>query len=309
MRLEGRGSMRSWLGAAIAVALLVPPSGLTPAAAQSSEVDQPILFVHGYSPRRPPGQDCNGFNRMGNTLRSAGWRGPIVRVGFYSDDRNCDFNISSFGAHDGDTHPHNRDTSIDHLGYHLAKFIDQRYTSQRKYVKVIGYSMGGLMIRDAMMKSSRRASGYPRDLLVGDVVTWGSPHGGTNSQTSAACNAAPHVQCNQMKPNSGFLNFLRQYGGNPQGGGGGGTDWTVVGSESDMVIDEASATDMAACHKVRYHDSAGIDHTGGDNYLNQNGSGYVAAGRWDCDDRPWRTASVRVPARQAALAQLISKRH
>jgi hypothetical protein len=58
---------------------------------------------------------------------------------------------------------------------------------------------------------------------------------------------------------AGLTPFLESLGANPQGAHG--TDWTVVGYESDHVVPEDVATAMRAKHQVIYaSDQHDMDH-------------------------------------------------
>src|SRR4030088_1552297 len=73
--------------------------GAPPAGALAPSFGNTVLFVHGYNPTSTS-TDCGGdFNTMISQMRSMGFTGAMVRVGFYSGDTNCDVNLHSFGSY------------------------------------------------------------------------------------------------------------------------------------------------------------------------------------------------------------------
>jgi triacylglycerol esterase/lipase EstA (alpha/beta hydrolase family) len=71
---------------------------------------------------------------------------------------------------------HTRNAHIRHLGYHLAWYIWDQYTSKGYTVQIVAHSMGGLMARYAISKVESGAADFPPYLYVEDVVTAGTPH-------------------------------------------------------------------------------------------------------------------------------------
>ncbi len=153
---------------------------------------------------------------------------------------NCFGSHTHWFGHAGTTHSNN--TSIRHLSWHLANYIATNFTAKGIAVDVVAHSMGGLMIRYALTKQG--VDSFPR-LMVEDVVTLGSPH---NGASFAALTGT--TQGAEMEPNSSLIAWLTTWGMHPKGSGG--TDWTVIGSHGDLIVQEGSATAMSAPHRWRY---------------------------------------------------------
>lgn len=235
---------------------------VAPAAeARTDNTSDRVLFVHGYDPWGTPTSSCDMWGPMKTTLTSLGYTGPKTTVGYYDKQVSCDVSVIPYGATNKHYPPsggvHDRYVEIDHLGYELAWMIYERYSKNGQSVDVVAHSMGGLVTRYALAQVSRKHVDFPPYLYVGDVVTLGTPHGG--SGYASWCWTS---QCGDMSYGSSFLNWLASYGSNPQATNG--TDWTVIGSYDDSVISESSAVQMSAAHKVKYLGSANVDH--GDYY-------------------------------------------
>ena len=217
----------------------------------------PVLMVHGFE--LGGASDCTKWNTMASLF--SGWGHPtMVRLRFYDGDTGCDHNISHHGSHDrhyggvghrGDGHTQNAD--IRHLAYHLAWYINDHWGSVSN-VDVVAHSMGGLLLRYALWRTSVGDPDFPATLMVQDAVTLGTPHLGTYQATGCAY-WKDYTQCRQMSPGSAFLKDLESYAQNPQGYPE--TDWTLVGSEDDHTVSEGSATGMKSQHKVLYGDGRG----------------------------------------------------
>lgn len=179
----------------------------------------------------------------------------------------------------GDSHQsHNRNTDIRHVAYHLAWYLYWRYSSQGRNVQLVGHSMGGVIIRYALLATQDKRltvnvpgignmSGpgvnpktgtyvFPPYLLVHDVVTLGTPHNGSFYWGGAT----PEVQAQQLASNS-YFNKVLHINGAPRGRDG--TVWTPMGSPFDEVVTPGSATDMCctAVHRVKY-DNPHYNHGG-----------------------------------------------
>jgi hypothetical protein len=136
--------------------------------------------------------------------------------------------------------------------------------------------MGGLIIRYAIAQVQKEVDGafedngtFPPSILVEDVVTMGTPHGG--ARFASACVVNCNTQVQQMKPGSELLLDLEEYAWNPQGTGG--TQWSTLGSGDDNSVSDhrAAATDsdrypihmyMGSCHKVWYGPESNVEHQG-----------------------------------------------
>jgi triacylglycerol esterase/lipase EstA (alpha/beta hydrolase family) len=243
----------------------------TPAPAQAYTANRTkvVLFVHGYNPTSNS-TDCGGdFNRMISQLRSEGFTGSMVRVGYYSGDVNCDVNLRSYGSV-------GNSSSWKEISKAFSKYVYAQYTSKGIAVDVVGYSMGGLIARGGVWGSQKAESGFSAPIDVEDVVTLGTPHQGAAWYS----NLCLWGQCTGLKPGSSELNWLNQ-NGNPQGRYG--TDWTNIGSNGDWVVPSSSATSMSisAAQKVIY---SNVPHTGSSNYMGNStvttraGNGLANAG-------------------------------
>ncbi|WCO66924.1 hypothetical protein PO878_20740 [Iamia majanohamensis] len=233
------------------VSLVVGGATAAPSGAASGVRNRPVLLVHGYS--LSDGTDCGAtFDRMISQMRSEGFTGPFVKVGFYSGDTNCNVNLRSWGSF-GDS------SSWKAIAKAFSKYVSATYTAKGIAVDVVGYSMGGNIARGAVYGSSIRESGFSAPIRVEDVVTLGTPHKGAAWYTYGCL----WGQCSTLKPSASDIAWLNR-NGNPQGVGG--TDFTVIGSNGDWVVSASSATSMSvpSARKVVYAD---VPHTGSDNYM------------------------------------------
>jgi Putative serine esterase (DUF676) len=237
------------------------------------QITEPVIvLVHGLDAAGQSGVDCDDYwGDLRNYLNANGFADrQIVTVGYYDGDRNC-VDISSswdpelgnsyftgVGAHGAGVNGHSAEAAIEHLGYHLAWWIYNNYSSRGIPVDVVGHSMGGLMIRFAVGKVDGGHDAFPPTLIVHDAITLGTPHGGSRQKIfNTVCGQR---QCSQMRPGDGFLKSLEAEAWNPQGTGG--TDWTSFGSDNDQWVaaDRAVGTSenrktdafFGGCHKVWY---------------------------------------------------------
>lgn len=223
------------------VATAAPASAAAPPMpSRNNSKTEDVLLVHGYDPVWVAKFDCKDYFKDAiKGLKNANWRGKIRGVAFYKDDWNCDFRIAK-GS---------RDTGLKSLGKSLANKIYKDYTSKGKSVDLVGHSMGGLIIQAALTGVAKKESGFPTKLFVEDVVTLGTPHAGTNFGW-----AHPYQQTKDMRKDSSLIKWLKS---NPQSTQG--TDWTAIGSKSDAVVSETSATAGGFKHWVRYDNLTGAD--------------------------------------------------
>ncbi len=250
-----RGTLGPARLSAVAVALVALVALALGACEPSSarlDKSKPILFVHGYNPTSTS-TDCGStFDQMIASLRSQGFTGPMIKVGFYSGDTNCTMNlhnVASFGDRD----------SWKEIAKALAVYVHDSYTAQGTTVDMVGYSMGGAIVRGAVYGPISGEGGWSGPIDAEDVLTLGGTHDGAAWYS----NFCLWGQCHSLSPSSGDIAWLNQ-NGNPQGIHG--TDFTVVGSDGDAVVPTASATHMTvpATNKVVYAD---VPHTGDNNYL------------------------------------------
>ncbi len=243
---------RSGLFVALLASTSVLFALLAPVAeARTDNRSKPVLFIHGYSASN--GTDCGGdFDVMISRLRSQGFTGPMVKVGYYTGDTNCNMNLRSWGSI-------SNSSSWKEYAKAFSKYVHATYTSKGIAVDVVGYSMGGLIGRGAVYGASNGQSGFSAPIDVEDLVTLGSPHNGAAWYS----NFCLWGQCATLKPGATDIKWLNQ-NGNPQGRYG--TDTTVIGSNGDWVVSASSATYMTvpSARKVVY---ANVPHTGSSNYM------------------------------------------
>jgi pimeloyl-ACP methyl ester carboxylesterase len=212
----------------------IPPVTAQPVAPAPSSA--PVLYLHGAL----LGPGCVGTDVTGPAgglaavLRRLHWTGPVHSVTYYCAD-------STRGAVDirGAARP-TADTSITDIARLLAWYVYRTYSSRGVAVDLVGHSMGGLIIRDALLHAGQR--GFPAYLRVRDVVTISTPH--TGIPTRASC----PLQCQQMSYGSAYLAGLARPGGPPQGRGG--TTWTEIGGSPCDYIPGESTLALGAALRV-----------------------------------------------------------
>lgn len=275
----------------------------------------PVMFIHGADLEPfsgPAAWNCEGLwgtrkprrGMIGRFVRF-GHDGPFPTVKYYEDDSECSRNINRAGKHsrhfatvegvpghapDGG---HSRDTSIRHLGYHLAWSIVRLNERRRTNIVVVAHSMGGLILRYALYRAAVGDRDFPPLLMVKDAITFGTPH-----QGSGLARACTNIQCREMRPGSGLLAELEQHGQNPQGYAG--TDWTLIGAHDDDVVAPGSAVGMAAAHKVLYYSGQGVEHPRYSRLVRRRRDARVAYA--DADGRWWDFHRAPWPVRWADLA-------
>jgi pimeloyl-ACP methyl ester carboxylesterase len=252
--------------AALAIAVLATVVVAVPAHAASgdSNATTPVLYVHGYDPAGS-GSNCGMWSNMRAFLTAHGFTGPQVTVKYYYNDAGCAADVNGFGSPTGHypsgqvNGQDSNNTDIRHIAYQFAWYVHDTYTAQGRNVGIVAHSMGGLVVRYALHRVAAGDAEFPSSLEVSNVVTFGTPHSGAS--IAGLCSLT-NRQCAQMSPGSSFLKSLEANGQDPQAAGG--TDWTVMGSASDAVVSQSSATSMIANHSVRYAAGNGITH--GDYY-------------------------------------------
>ena len=254
-----RQRLRAFAAIAICAAALASNASTATAASGDTNLTTPILFVHGYD-AFGSGDDCTMWNNMINAMKSYGFAGPFVTIKYYYNDANCSGNVNTAGSQstyypggavNGED---SQNTDIRHIAYQLAWFIYNNYTSTGQNVGIVPHSMGGLIVRYALYRVAAGDPAFPPSLLVSNIADLATPHNGTSS-----ANLCGNIECIEMRQGSSFLNDLNANGQNPQAQGG--TDWTLMGSDYDTVVADASATYMTAAHKVQYASSDKIGHS------------------------------------------------
>src|SRR5262249_32307138 len=119
---------------------------------------------------------------------------------------------------------------IDRIACLLAWYVYDHYTAPPggipQAVNMLGHSMGGLVIRDAIARSGHD-SGFPGPLRVLRAVAAASPMGSVAQPYSTL--APDTAQSNDMKSNSEFMQDMAGFQ-RPQGAGG--TFWGLVGASA-----------------------------------------------------------------------------
>jgi hypothetical protein len=156
---------------------------------------------------------------------------------------------------------HNANADMRHLGYQLAWRIHDRFGGQP--VLIVADSMGGLVVRNMLYGADGGqypdwdpSCIYPSTLNVPTVVTLSTPHDGA-APAYAGCHLAPNPRefCQLIGNDRGnsFLWTLNHsdIGLDPRGTGG--TDWTVIGSDSDPMVPSASAIHLGTRSGMVHH--------------------------------------------------------
>ncbi|MFH9196036.1 esterase/lipase family protein [Streptomyces anulatus] len=209
---------------------------VTPAAAAPSRTNgsgNRVIFVHGFAPLGK--HDCTDyFSAARSHFTSKKWKGNLLTFGYYKGNKRCSYNYKG-----------TRDTSIKTAAKAFANYAYTHYSKKGVKLDVVAHSMGGLVVRAALYHTAKRSAGFPPYVHVEDVVTLGTPHGGTN--WGSACKAL-WQQCADMKAGSAFLKALGSSLPNSRMG----TDWTTISSYDDKIVSEASGIAGVAEHEVQY---------------------------------------------------------
>jgi hypothetical protein len=161
----------------LGVGLLVAGAGLVAAAPVGAETPAPeatpVVMVRGYSWSSCPGSDVDqdAWGGAHLELYGAGWTGPLVPVSFYACDSDG-VDITGYGpiVPKGETpeitpgHPrvaYDQDTSLDVLAHDLAWFSYDSYPLAGTPVDVVGGSLGGLIVRDALLRVAQHEASFP----------------------------------------------------------------------------------------------------------------------------------------------------
>lgn len=224
---------------ALVLSLLVPGAGPAAPSEGVTRTPLPVILVHGYSDKKV---GCNGIN-LGPL-----WDGAIeelteyvgvpaadvVPVSFYPCDTG---GVDMTGYGPGTSYPmvttddrlragHSTDDSITLLARDLAWFIYNEFNVEGRPVRVVGHSLGGLVIREALRRVQARDPRFPRWLKVRTVLTISTPHAGWAKECTS------NTQCAEMTPGSQFLKDLRT---NPAPQGVRGTQWWAMATEGGMA--------------------------------------------------------------------------
>lgn len=331
-RLGGATAVRTRQFARLSLVVLMAVS--TPAAsARTNAIDKPIYFIHGISVTS--GSDCNMWNTMiarfrelANALPPIGPKIPFAArtVAYYHRDKNCNTKIyengdhskhygGAFNAWHRKGGGHTVDVRIEHLGYHLAWDIYNRYSKNEQPVDVVAHSMGGLIIRYALMATKLGVKDFPPFLLVEDVVTMGTPHGGSKVP-GGLIPVTTSTQDQEMLVDSPFLRRMERLPEGYMPAGRDGTDWLTMGSGYDKFVSATSAAGVGpgangkpvarfigSQHKVMYYASNKIGHS---DYYKSDAKGGISHAIYSFGMGPFISAhNVRRPV-YLAFASVLS---
>jgi triacylglycerol esterase/lipase EstA (alpha/beta hydrolase family) len=257
-------------------------------ASAASAADDQLLLVHGHG-SATAGKDCNG-DTWADALsyyQSAGGRerSSMTTIGYYTGDKGqCDAMLGDANA--------GNDRPIQDIARDLARYIDSRHAP----VDVIAHSMGGLIVRVALVGSAEGWDGFPKGKLdVDNVVTLSTPHQGV-----ADPSADNDPQWRQMTPGSGFIKRLHESSLTA------GTDWTFIGSHEDTTVSYESGIDKGngADQKLGYldaDDAGEVTHSG---IRTQHGSDRYSLSYWHAsgDHPPHQTGAGWSPLKAAFQA-------
>ncbi len=183
----------------------------------------------------------------------------LKTIGYYSDDWNCDDYLlysdglnQCSGWYDSGSNDRTVNEDIRHVTCLLAWYIWDQYTSKGTTIAVIAHSMGGILIRQAMIDTPY-VSVFPPYLKISDVATAGTPHQGLFPEAAYGAIHTqgcpnPCTQVYQMQADNGLMSNMNStswrggFGRNPQGYGG--TDWTTLASEWDEVFEYSCTTSV-----------------------------------------------------------------
>lgn len=254
-----------------------------------------------------------------DTLR---WSGPIYKVGYYNEDYNCDVYLSTYNNPHGNFpatkcdqvsvygfkgSPFNysnvdptvgtNDEPIEHIACELAWQIWWNQSQWGQNVKIVAHSMGGLIVRYMINQVQTGNSHFPPYLFVSDVVTFSTPndalYGWQTTVTEFGC--ADCFESNEMWGGSNFINYADQHANHPDAGGG-GTDWTMLGSLGADPLDwDYQATFMSNSnglsnnHRIGYgsNTSPSISCNGQSEYPNGYDHGSYMVDTCDAFDAPY----------------------
>ena len=245
----------------VAVAATQPSAALAATVNGDDAKQEPLLLIHGFNDDCNAAWDTNstrsGDRAARDYLGNVAGFATTDRVGYYTsnavntdsaDTWACDTNLNQlYAAGDPDmsncgalalSGPQSsfgtKDDRLDRLGCLLAWYIYKKYThpssGQPRAVNVLAHSMGGLMIRDAIARTSAHAAWFPpAPLRVLRVVTVATPHSGIDGSYLSFAqgdNTLNGAELDDMTPGSSFFNTLGT--GKPQGAGG--TYWALLGA-------------------------------------------------------------------------------
>lgn len=187
-----------------------------------------VLMVHGFGARG--GHDCDDYFRgMREGLGAELGSENVVTIRWYAGDENCSDTIPGVGDN-------TIQTSVEEIATELADYVQGEYSANGVPVDIVAHSLGGLIVRSMLQQ---RGS----DLLVGRVITLGTPHAGVYFSLPAFLGCPVGnigiYQCVQSSAGSDFITSLEH---NPQSAIS--THWTLIGTHHDAVVGPETALSM-----------------------------------------------------------------
>jgi len=219
----------------------------------------PLVWVHGFVETTGACAGIKADNQVATLttlLKGLGYRGTLLSALYYCHDTATSGAFDIRSASHTYAGQYDNSVSIEQLGLDLAWAIYNNYSSQGQYVYLMGHSMGGLIIDEALTKAG--TAGYPPSLLVKSVVTYSTPYAGQDVIPNKTAACAAEVQCSALQVGSTFLQALQQRT-LPKD-----VDYTTIGgSPKDTVDSFASSSAVTAQHKVNYNSilPVGYSHT------------------------------------------------
>lgn len=234
---------------------------------------RPIMLVHG-KPVSVPGASGPSYDYSPWATAQEAWRtwglGEQIPWMYYADDVETTFDVhdhpSGVEAQGHDLHHggplahaaggrHDGDTPIEHLAFHWAWAVHDRYASSGLCVDAVANSMGGLIVRYAIGAYSQRAepgfAEFPPSLCVSNVATLGTPHAGT--RVTRGC-APTDRQCSEVSDGSSFMGTLAGTAAFRRPEADNGTRWIVFGSDMENVVAPPESTYMMEFDRAIMHE-------------------------------------------------------
>jgi pimeloyl-ACP methyl ester carboxylesterase len=250
---------------AVAVALITVAGGAAAGAVVTRAGERPanatpVVLVRGYAGwKHCPGTDVTRAYWGDAVLKfsEVGWQADVLPLSFYECDsdgvditgygptvpRGATPTVTSGSPRVGYT----SDTPMRRLAHDLAWFVYDQFSIKSTPVDLVGFSMGGLVLRYAIYRVAARDPDFPPYLNVPRAVTIATPHAGMPD--ASIC--GPTRQCRAMVRGSAFMTDLMKHALDPQGRGG--TAWTVAGSGSKCdLVSTSSALAMPGAVRVHY---------------------------------------------------------
>lgn len=229
-----------------------------------------VLLVHGVKPfntTTEPGKGTDCASYWASAIPRLTPTNTVKTIGFYTNDANCDAKLAVTDDDGSTTTTIN--TNIHAIGKALAWYIYDNYSKNGGApIKLVGHSMGGLVIFDAVQETALHHAGYPPFLNVNRVVTMASPLAGMRPQVVPFCVG---VECTQFSSGAnsdtftlgagtwlhdrlGFNTHCDSAGATatnkpavpeaPGASGTGQTLWASIGSQWDTAVSSCSATSI-----------------------------------------------------------------